>query len=90
VPGAQIRGQTRRSTLTLTAEIETTDGPIHFRQEASTDPSGQVDWTVPYAKVDRGGVRFNGLYAVNSVPLRSVVSEQAVQSGQLIDVGKID
>lgn len=89
VPGARLLFRTRAKELWISAEIQIRGGSFTYRQGAKPDPSGRIEWTVPYAKVNRGWVYFPGTYEIRDGSGRKlattpVVSEEAVLRGETI------
>jgi asparagine N-glycosylation enzyme membrane subunit Stt3 len=86
VPGARLVLRGRRGPLLLSARVRIRGGDFVFRQTALPDRNGRMEWIVPYARVNRGGVFFDGRYRVESISLTSpVISEDSVLRGETIE-----
>ncbi len=83
VRGARLVTRSSQAKLRLVAKVETRHGSIHFSQIGMSGQPNEVSWTVPYAKVDRGGVRFDGLYRVLTPEGETVKTSPPVEEVQV-------
>ncbi|MFH1263675.1 MAG: STT3 domain-containing protein [Pseudomonadota bacterium] len=94
VPGARIVAGTGERELFLTAEIAFPGGKFKFRRSGKRDAAGRTSWTAPYAKVNQGGVVFDGRYAIETgrgkrIAMTPVIPEEAVFAGTTFDLGRV-
>jgi asparagine N-glycosylation enzyme membrane subunit Stt3 len=93
VKGARIMWHTHEPGLLLTAIIQTQGADFVFRQMAEPNREGKIEWLVPYAAVDRGGVHFSGRYTIEAgkrdkLRVTPMISEEAVLRGETVDLQK--
>lgn len=94
VKGARLVLRHQDRELLLSAKIKFRSGEFLFRQTGKPNRFGRIEWIVPYARTENGGVLFPGRYTIEGAKQVKIlvtpeISEEAVLQGETIDLQKM-